>query len=182
MITDVSTLVFIGGISGVGKTTLLDRSPGRDREWLRMSAGRLIAGELGLAALSVEDEADVLRCQDALVRAYKQRSRGHALPILMDGHFTLHTRSGAIAVPESVFRALAPHALVLLHAPPDEIRSRRLHRDGAAPSLEELAAAASAEAAAARAIAGALRLPLHELSIDADPAAALLGLMKGVSS
>src|SRR5262245_760569 len=77
----VPRLVFMGGVSGVGKSTLLQQVPGRGRVWTRMSASQLIADELGATALPIEGGADVERYQDALLRAYQRKAALTVLPI-----------------------------------------------------------------------------------------------------
>jgi len=174
----VPALAFVGGISAIGKTTLLAQVPGRERSWLWWSAGKLIADELGLATLPTDDAADVLRYQDALVRGYRRRSRAVALPVVMDGHFTLPTSAAPMAVPVEVFRALAPRVLVVLAAPPEEIRQRMARRDGDAPLTTALAASVVAESDAARAVADALGLSLHCWPAEPATVDVLAGLIE----
>jgi len=171
-------LAFVGGISAIGKTTLLAQVPGRDRTWLWWSAGKLIADELGLGTLPTDDPVDVLRYQEALVRGYERRSHATALPVVMDGHFTLPTSATRMAVPAEVFRALAPQVLVVLAAPPDELRQRMVRRDGNAPLTTALAASVVAESEAARAVAYALGLPLHCWPAEPATVDVLTGLIE----
>lgn len=154
-------LAFIGSVSAVGKTTLLAQVPGRERTWQWCSAGKIIAEELSLSALPTEDEATVLRYQDALVRGYLRRAQGWTLPVVMDGHFTLPLRTGRMAIPVEIFRALAPRVLVVLSVTPEEIRQRMVRRDGDASQPAVLADATAAEERAARTVADELAVPLH---------------------
>jgi len=103
----------------------------------------------------------VLRYQDALVRGYLRRAQSWTLPVVMDGHFTLPLRTGRMAIPVEIFRALAPRVLVVLSVTPEEIRQRMVRRDGDAPQPAVLADATAAEERAARTVADALAVPLH---------------------
>jgi adenylate kinase len=174
----VPALAFIGGVSAVGKTTLLAQLAGRDHAWLCWSASKLIATELGLTALPTDDASEVLRYQDALVRGYARRSREVSLPIVMDGHFTLTAGTTLVAVPLHVFSALAPRALVVLAAPADEIRQRMVARDGAAPPMAALEAWIAAEQDAARATSDALGISLHLWPAEPATARALARLIE----
>jgi adenylate kinase len=178
----MAVLAFIGGISAVGKTSLLASLPGRDRTWLRWSAGQLIADELGVTTLPTDQADDVLRYQEALVRAYQRRCRDVSLPIVMDGHFALPTKSSWMAVPIDIFRALAPRALVLLEAAPEAIRRRRARRDGAAPTTAEIAAGTLAERTAAREVAATLGLTLYEWPAEPRAAASFATLIEGLDA
>jgi adenylate kinase len=171
-------LVFIGSVSAVGKTTLLAQIPGRERTWRWCSAGKIIAEELSLPALPTEDEATVLRYQDALARGYLRRAQGCTLPVVMDGHFTLPLRTARMAIPVEIFRALAPRVLVVLSVTPEEIRQRMVRRDGDAPQADVLAEAADAEERAARVVAEALAVPLHCWSAEASTVPALSRLIE----
>jgi adenylate kinase len=174
----VPPLAFVGGVSAAGKTTLLGQVPGRDRTWLAWSASKLIAHELGLAALPTDDVTDVMRYQEALVRSYQRRSRAASLPIVLDGHFALPTRTGWMAVPVSIFHALAPRILVLLRADPQEIQRRRARRDGEAPTTADIGLGVIAELRAARATAEALGVALHEWPTSPATATALAALIE----
>jgi adenylate kinase len=176
----VPALAFIGGVSAVGKTTLLAQVPGRERTWRWCSAGKIIAEELTLPDLPTDDEATVLRYQDALVRGYQRRARGWTLPVVMDGHFTLPLRAGRMAIPVEIFRALGPRVLVVLSVPPEEIRQRLVRRDGDAPRAEVLADATAAEERAARAVAEALAIPLHCWPAEPSTVPALSRLIEGM--
>lgn len=174
-------LLFVGGVSGVGKTTLLDQLPGRDKDWIRLSAGRLIADELGATSLPTDDEREVLRYQEALVRAYQRQAIASHLPAVMDGHFTVSMPDGPRILPGSVFKQLSPSILVLLCSRADRVQRQRLERDEQAPSLLEIEASMHAEREAATAIAQQLGLPLHELAADQSSLPPLSDLVKGLT-
>ena len=171
-------LAFVGGVSASGKTTLLGQVPGRDRTWAGWSASKLIADELGLEKLPTDDAADVLGYQEALVRSYQRRSRAASLPIVLDGHFALPTRTGWMAVPVSIFHALAPRVLDLVSADAQEIQRRRARRDGEAPAAADISLGIIAELRAARATAEALGVALHEWPVSPATATALAALIE----
>jgi adenylate kinase len=158
-------LVFVGGISGVGKTTLLTRFTRSHDGVTLVSAGELIRQATGSRdRVPVNDPVLVEQYQALLVSEFRRRAAEQRDVILMDGHYTIATAAGVVTVPVAVFRALAPQALVLLSSEPAEVTSRRLslHRGDPATVVEEL----EAERAHALRCAQALRLTLHELTGD----------------
>jgi adenylate kinase len=173
-------LLFVGGVSGVGKTTLLDQLPGRDDEWIRLSASRLIREELGLASLPIHSEADVQRYQEALLRAYRRQSVAFDLPAVMDGHFSIAMPDGPRKLPEFVFAGLAPRLLVVLSSRADTVLKQRLERDQEAPALRHIEASIEAEREAALATAKQLGVPLHELAAAPSSLVPLSSLVKGL--
>jgi adenylate kinase len=176
----MGSLLFVGGVSGVGKSTLLDQLPGRGDEWIRLSASRLIREELGLASLPIRYEADVQRYQDALLSAYRRLSIVFDLPAVMDGHFTVAMPDGPRKLPEFVFEGLAPRLLVVLSSHAETVLKQRLERDQEAPSLRNIEALIEAEREAALATAKQLGVPLHELAASPSSLAPLSSLVKGL--
>lgn len=103
-------ILFIGGIHGVGKTTVAEKLA-VDLGVQRFSAGDLIRGQLrmanqGKAVLDVDEN------QDVLVVAVRTRVTG---PAILDGHFCLIRASLDVRpVPMRTFVELAPVGLLLV--------------------------------------------------------------------
>lgn len=131
-----------------------------------------------MSDLPTEDDATVLRYQEALVRGYQRRAQGWTLPVVMDGHFTLPLRTGRMAIPVEIFRALAPCMLVVLSLSPEDIRQRMLRRDGYAPQVAALVDATAAEERVAHAVADALAVPLHCWPAEPSTVPALVQLIE----
>jgi adenylate kinase len=106
---------------------------------------------------------------------YRLRVGTQSRPILLDGHFSLLNGAGQIvAIPLSVFVAIAPVAIVLVEASADTVRWRLLERDKEAPPLEAISALADCERGRAAEVSAALGIPLWTVSAEtpAEQAAA----------
>jgi len=172
-------LIFVGGIHGVGKTTLSRRVAailGAEHvtagDLIRAAATAPNAAPTGISGKSV---ADVDANQERLLRglqsyrAERQQSDTQSYGLLLDGHFCLLDSTEQVAeIPIGVFDALQPAAVLLVEAVPEVVARRLLDRDGGAPSIETLRAFTAREYARAAAIAKALQIPLHRAAGGGD--------------
>lgn len=152
-------VVFVGGVHGVGKTSLCRRLAA-DAGATHLSASSLIVGgeHVGKLVDSVADN------QRRLVRALRSYESPTPL-LLLDGHFALLTTSGIPqAVPMWTFREIAPSGLILLMAPVAAVRTRLLARDESGVGADDVGALQEQEATSAAKIAESLRLPLLSIS------------------
>jgi len=139
-------LIFVGGIHGVGKTTLSRRVAailGAEHvtagDLIRAAATAPNAAPTGISGKSV---ADVDANQERLLRglqsyrAERQQSDTQSYGLLLDGHFCLLDSTEQVAeIPIGVFDALQPAAVLLVEAVPEVVARRLLDRDGGAPSI-----------------------------------------------
>lgn len=151
--------VFVGGIHGAGKTTLVRRLS-LDLDLREFSAGRLLRERevtgSGTSKASSSFESDQLYVVERLLEITGQRE-----DILLDGHFALSLSDGEVLhIPERFFRRLNPVALLLLDVPVGVARDRLLRRDGKAPPAAFLATLRNEELAAATNVGHSLSLPL----------------------
>ena len=168
-------LVFVGGIHGVGKTTvcrlLAELLPAE-----HVTAGALIrktamASETVVVGVGNKAVPDVARNQSLLLRGLDvYRAGAGAAPILLDGHFSLLEPSGAVVdISMSVFAALGPVAVLLIEAAHEVVYGRLVQRDSAAPPLAIISLLAERERACAIQVCAALNIPLWTASGDTVP-------------
>lgn len=121
-------IIFIGGVHGVGKTTLCE-SVCSKFDVIHNSASDLIKKYSLIEFPSNARIENINRNQDALIRAinkYLDTNKNY----LLDGHFCLLDQDGVITkIPLSTFTAISPMAIILLHDDPSNIHSRLKDRD-----------------------------------------------------
>ena len=161
-------VVGIFGISGVGKTTLIESVIGKRSSWVRVSAGALVQEhrpsvgrdslrELPLDGLQENQEAIV-------IGLHRTRETIRAELILFDGHILVDNGLQLFEVPRHVIARLQLDALVFVEEAPREIlvrRSRDPQRARAKRSLEEIAAEQSRARSMALSYAQALGLTVR---------------------
>ncbi len=173
-------VVFIGGIHGVGKTSL-----SRQLAAL-LGAEHITAGALIRAAASPSDVVTVgpgnkavpdvdanqerllrgLAAHRAMGREALRRKRG----LLLDGHFCLLNPGGhVVEIPYTFFQAINPVAVLLVESDLGTVIRRLLERDGSAPSVESLAALAECERTHATAVCAQLGIPLCHATGNTNP-------------
>jgi adenylate kinase len=171
-------IVFVGGIHGAGKTTL-SRRLAQILPALHVTAGELIraAGDPGEAVtLNPGSKAvtDVDRNQERLLAgllAYRNRATAgsNGLGILLDGHFCLLDRHGAVAdIPSGIFAAIDPVAVIFVDADAETVFHRLSGRDGGAPPLAIVTMLAERERARASEICTGLGIQMWSVSGNAD--------------
>jgi len=171
--------IFVGGVHGVGKTTL-SRCVAKLLGAEHVTAGDLIrsvAAESHIASQAVEGKAvlNVDANQDRLLRgldAYRaDRRHAHAQSsrLILDGHFCLLDTAEQIReIPFAVFDAIQPIAVLLVEAKPETIARRLVTRDGSAFTIETLRTLTVLEHAHAVFVASRLQVPLYRASGDED--------------
>lgn len=172
-------LIFVGGIHGVGKTTLSRRVA------TLLGVEHVTAGDLIRAAAAPADilsggvggkaVPDVNANQGRLLRglrtyrAGRQAAGTQTLGLLLDGHFCLFNLAEQVTeVPFAVFDALQPVAVLLVEADPRTVARRLVVRDGDAVTVETLRALAASECARALSVATRLHVPLYRATGDKE--------------
>lgn len=156
--------IFIAGIHGVGKTYLA--KPAAERlSLVYATASQLIREERGSITWDKNKQVDeVAENQAALIRAIN-RIKDNGNTLMLDGHLVLrksvnkHER-----LPETVFRDLVCRAIILLTCPTQVVKERLTERGDTSWNAQELEDFAKAESEHAKAVAGALQIPLICLS------------------
>lgn len=153
-----SSLLFVGGIHGVGKSTICQRALA-PLGYQCETASSLIAAH-GLRIDSDKRVGNIADNQTALLEQL-QSTRKQYSRLVLDGHFTLISKQGNIEpIEPNVFKAMNPSRLILVKGDILEISRRLALRDGNGwdgPFLEKFQIA---EEAQARFVSETLRVPL----------------------
>lgn len=123
--------IFVGGIHGVGKTTICSKiSNELAIEYL--GASRVIneyKAQHSLDNNKITTQKEVDANQDILLTALKEKTKKNNI-YLLDGHFTLLSSEGKIKrLPFRVFEAMRPILIIVLIDDVENIASRLQHRD-----------------------------------------------------
>lgn len=163
-------VVFVGGPSGTGKTTLITSVCALHRESNHVIASELLRDEVAHPerprrfVVANDEEAAVL--QKLLVERFRQVRTAAMGNVFLDGHFVVPMATGFYPVPPAIFAALTVEVLVLIESRADEIVKRLRYRggagwwDGTFESIEQLTVL---ECQQATTVARALNLPLHRI-------------------
>jgi adenylate kinase len=155
------TVVFVGGVHGVGKSTCCAQVAQLDG-CLHVTASEIIRRERAQAIASAGKlVADVDGNQELLIRGFHAfRQQAGTSPILLDGHFAMRNGLGGIqSVSVDVFTSLGIDRVVCLTDEPSAIAARVRQRDGTAPPDREVAELQDAELQHGRNIAATLAIP-----------------------
>lgn len=165
----------MGGVHGVGKTTI-SRLLADTLGGAHVTAGTLIQelngpSETETKGLINKGVSDVHQNQELLLQALEaHRSRDVAIPLLLDGHFSLLNPDGdVVVIPIKVFTAIGPIAVLLIEANHRTVHHRLLNRDKIAPSLATIVRLARCEREQATKVSASLTVPMWILSGDDLP-------------
>ena len=159
-------LVFIGGVHGVGKTSLCD-SLSQKCGYEHITASALIKQNnpaliTGIGKQVEDPDANQLTLLHGLAKARINYSK-----IILDGHFTLiNSKNNIESISPDVFAAINPDYLIVLYEEPEVIFRRLKARDKGSFSLDGIAAHQTAEILHAKNIAKQLNKDLYELNIE----------------
>lgn len=157
-------LAFVGGIHGVGKTTLASKLC-NELNLKHLSAGELIREAQSDRPKAGKAVSDIPSNQELLLSGLAKRG-GSSDRIVLDGHFCVFDQHYCPAIiPIEVFRALGPENLIVITDEPSEIYQRQKMRDGNAIPLEALAALQTAELAHAQLVANTIGVPLSTIPL-----------------
>lgn len=154
------TVLFVGGIHGVGKSTAC-KVVTEEFGIPHFSASQIIKGERSSA---VDEKsklvADIDENQRLLIQGVSKIIENGRF--LLDGHFTMRRKSdGAIEVIHvDVFRELNVGAVVLFTDHPEEISKRMFTRDGVLQPVEMVRSHQVAEVTHAKHVTATLAVPL----------------------
>ena len=159
-------VIFLGGVHGVGKTTLgLAIASQLDGE--HFTASGLIRQARASNELLGDKRVSDLDGNQALLIAEFARVKAKTSKdvLLLDGHFVLTERSGQIAViPTDIFRQLGVTYLICVVDQIEEIEKRLRQRDGNLPEGIDLDAMQVAEVERAKTVSTELAAALRFIS------------------
>lgn len=153
--------VFVGGIHGVGKSSLCDECA-RLLNIAHHTASELIRRHNNRDIGLYKEVVSVSANQDCLVNAL--HAIAHTGPYLLDGHFSIRSKSTGISIiPSATFEAIAPCGIVIVTGDPDKAAKRMLQRDAMCVSATELRAMQRLEIEQGRLVAQRLKVKIIEL-------------------
>lgn len=167
--TPSSDIIFVGGIHGVGKSTLcLKLCKKLNIDYL--SASHLIKKYKKRYSMQIADRGksvkDIDNNQTILINALQEKIVPNNTYFL-DGHFTLiDMKENIEAVPEAIFRQVAPKTIIVLVDKPKSILSRLMKRDQLKYNVKLLSDMQKMELKLAKSIAKKLKIEVHEVPYD----------------
>ena len=154
-----SSIIFLGGIHGVGKTTMCEKFFALSGYYC-VTASSLIR-EYGTKPDDSKKVGDITDNQAKLIRQLRIKKKSHN-HILLDGHYCLIDDSKRICQIESdVFQKINPSCLFLLKGSPIKIASRLSRRDSMEWTEEFIEEFQKYEESHAKQLSFGLRIPLH---------------------
>lgn len=160
--------VFVGGIHGVGKSTICTRICAELRfEYL--SASELIKDYKNSLDKADTDRDrrvdDINENQNILIEALNEFISSLKC-YLIDGHFTLFDLGGQVQpIPISTFKAIMPSVLIVFTDDPAMIKKRLQQRDGIIYDEKTLAHMQAKELEHAHSIGSQLNIKVHVISV-----------------
>lgn len=150
-------IVFLGGVHGVGKSTLAKLC--QDYGITHLRASDLIKTATSDIRFDGKKRVkDIGGNQSLLVSALQSRTAAGG-NFLLDGHFTLFSADGKIEkIPVETYSAINPSGLAVLIDKPEAIASRINSRDKTGHDAEKLAAMQEQEVEHAHAVGQALKI------------------------
>lgn len=123
-------LIVIAGLSGVGKTYLIEKLMGTSDTFIHFSAGSLIKKRLAFIdrdKLRSLSSNEVLRNQYVLIEQLKEEMLSvlATQTILFDAHMIIDTESEVVPIPFDIFEQLNPSKIIFIHDSPEIILDRR---------------------------------------------------------
>lgn len=165
-----TSLFFIGGIHGVGKTSCCSKVA-QLIGWQSLTASTLIKIEEASAISGQSKNVDqVSGNQDLLISSLQKHLRINNQPTLLDGHFTLKNRDDLISkIDVDVFYKLGLSGIIIFRDDPYKIGKRINDRDEKAYDISELEVHQNTEIEHGQEIASHLGVPMILLdAFDTD--------------
>lgn len=132
-------IIFLGGVHGVGKTSLCNKMC-EELSIEGYSASNLIKRVKNVKFPTNKHSEEINGNQDTLIVAVNKYIRCKTA-CLLDGHFCLLNEKGVvIQIPASTFSSLSPIAIIVLSDEPSSIHKRVQNRDGNVFEVDNIAA------------------------------------------
>ena len=151
-------IIFIGGIHGVGKSTLCTKiSDFLDIE--SYSASKLIKSVSNLEFPSDKKIKGINKNQDLLITAVEEYINPDNY-CLLDGHFCLLNQNGEVSdIPLTTFTNLSPAAIIVLTNEPNIIYNQIKDRDGNEMNIENITSFQDRELEHSKLVSQTLNIP-----------------------
>lgn len=164
-------LIFLGGCSGTGKTTLASALPNLCAGLRTISASSLL--DLPPQRPPIESRAQAQHLQHRFLRSFLASQPTRGGPLAIDGHYVVPTSEGLFEVPLEIFRLIEATLLVLVEDDAEEIAARLQRRqntswwDGKVDTIQKLM-----QAEREHALEVSKRLDLELLIVNSAPCGA----------
>lgn len=165
--TDASAnIVFIGGVHGVGKSTLIQTAISRS-DITVMTASEIIKWN-EISSAQNKKVNDIDDTQNKLIEGLRNKV-DYSHNYILDGHFCLLDKDGEVQkVPFETFRAINPIGIVILLESSTKIVQRLNKRDGQSYSVELIHRFQEQESEYAKEVASILSIPFLEIHGQTD--------------
>jgi adenylate kinase len=125
-------LTVIAGLSGVGKTFIINEIMKGDSKYIHFSAGELIKKRRKNVShddLRLLDSSEILQNQHLLIDQLnvEKLAIDSGVHILFDAHMVIDTDNQLVKIPFEIFGKLTPSRMIFLHADPKIILERRVN-------------------------------------------------------
>ena len=126
-------LIFVIGLSGVGKTSMIQRFVEENPDYLHLEASKLIKQATGIHTLEqirLLPRNKIIKNQDVLT---KELSKYKNLfdRIILDGHLLINNNQELIPIPLDTIREISPNSMILVEGNANDIllhRKNDLHK------------------------------------------------------
>lgn len=143
--SDQCDIIAVFGISGVGKSTLIEGFIKDHPEYAHIQAGTLIRQALKNIPrdkLRIADTDTIIKNQHLLIDEFwKEIKENCYSSIIFDGHSIIDTGAVLIEIPISIIEAIKPQKIIFIQDEPQHIFLRRkadMTRQRAEKSLEQI--------------------------------------------
>lgn len=166
-------IVAVFGVSGVGKSTLIQNFIAEHKEWLHLQAGSLIKEALRSVdrdQLRLVGNDELMVNQRLMIGEFwKAVDAEPNQNIIFDGHSVIDTGGGLVKIPEDIIEALNPTALIFVESQPANIKARREADTSRKRPLLSSEAINTQQSSAYEQVlhyANMLNIPIHKVKAD----------------
>lgn len=164
-------IIAIFGISGVGKTTLIQKLCQDNPNYVHLQAGTLIRRALKNIPrdqLRITSSEQIIKNQYLLIDEFwKEIEEQKHINVIFDGHSIIDNNQGIIQIPSDVIKGLKPKKIVFIEDNPEAIFDRKMMdhtRDRSGISPDILREQQDKALTQAKIYADELSLPFHSVT------------------
>lgn len=120
-------LIFVIGLSGVGKTSIIQRFVEENSDYLHLEASKIIKQVTGIQVLEkirLLPKNKIIENQDILIKELSKYKNSFD-KIILDGHLLINNSQELIPIPIDTIRKILPNRMILIEGNANDIL---LHR------------------------------------------------------